>query len=92
MRLENVGEVSAQLLTRRWTITDSMGEITEVEGEGVIGEQPVLHPGRVHEYRSSCVLKSPHGHMEGEYGFVRADGGRFAAIIPRFTLDAGAGD
>ena len=89
IRLENVGEIAAQLLSRRWTITDSTGEVTEVEGEGVVGEQPVLHPGRVHEYRSFCVLKSAHGHMEGQYRFVRADGDLFDVAVPRFTLDAG---
>ncbi len=88
IRLENVGAVAAQLLARRWTITDSTGEVTEVEGEGVVGEQPVLHPGRVHEYRSFCVLKSERGHMEGRYRFVRAGGEYFDVEVPRFTLDA----
>ncbi len=92
IRIENVGAVAAQLLTRRWTITDSIGEVTEVKGDGVVGEQPVLHPGRVHEYRSFCVLKSPRGHMEGEYRFVRADGDYFDVAVPRFILDADAAD
>jgi ApaG protein len=87
VRLENIGGQAAQLLTRKWHIHDSIGEDTEVEGEGVIGEQPVIHPGRVHEYRSFCVLKSPRGHMEGHYRFVRADGTHFDAIIPRFELE-----
>lgn len=86
VRIENVGAVAAQLLARRWLITDSVGDVTEVEGEGVVGEQPTLHPGRVHEYRSFCVLKSPRGHMEGHYRFARADGTRFDAVIPRFDL------
>jgi ApaG protein len=88
VRIENVGEQSAQLLTRRWEIHDESGEDTEVEGEGVVGEQPVIAPGRVHEYRSFCVLKSPRGWMEGRYRFVRADGSRFEALIPRFQLAA----
>ena len=58
-----------------------------VEGEGVVGEQPVIRAGGVHEYRSFCVLKSPSEHMEGEYRFVRDDGTRFAARIPRFVLE-----
>lgn len=91
IRLENVGAVAAQLLTRRWTITDSTGEVTEVEGQGVVGEQPVLYPGRVHEYRSFCVLKSGRGYMEGRYGFVRANGDLFDVAVPRFTLDADVG-
>lgn len=86
VRIENVGRLSAQLLTRRWRIHDSVGEDSEVEGEGVVGEQPILGPGRVHEYQSYCVLKSPSGHMEGEYRFRREDGMLFEASIPRFTL------
>ena len=86
VRIENVGGQTAQLLSRRWRIHDSTGEDSEVEGEGVIGKQPVLRPGGVHEYRSYCVLKSPAGHMEGEYRFVRADGTTFTAQIPRFVL------
>lgn len=88
VRIENVGPQTAQLLTRRWLIHDSIGEVTEVEGEGVVGEQPVVEPGRVHEYRSFCVLKSPSGFMEGQYRFVRGDGTRFEAQIPRFVLAA----
>ena len=87
VRIENVGQLSAQLLTRRWRIHDSVGEDSEVEGEGVVGEQPILGPGRVHEYQSDCVLKSPSGHMEGEYRCRREDGQLFEAAIPRFTLE-----
>lgn len=86
VRIENVGDQPAQLLTRRWMIHDSVGDDTEVEGEGVVGEQPLLHPGRVHEYRSFCVLRSPRGSMVGEYRFVRPDGTRFTAAIPHFEL------
>lgn len=88
VRIENVGDQAAQLLARRWLIHDSIGEDTEVVGDGVVGAQPLLVPGGVHEYQSFCVLKSPAGYMEGEYRFVRADGARFAAQIPRFTLEA----
>lgn len=86
VRIENVGDQAAQLISRRWLIHDSIGSDAEVEGEGVVGEQPLLAPGRVHEYQSFCILKSGSGHMEGEYHFVRADGSRFAAVIPRFHL------
>ena len=86
VRIENVGPQPARLLSRRWTIHDSNGEETEVQGDGVIGEQPLVGPGRVHEYQSFCVLKSPSGWMEGEYTFVRADGSEFQARIPRFDL------
>lgn len=88
VRIENVGRQEAQLLSRRWLIHDSAGRDTEVEGEGVVGEQPRIAPGRVHEYQSFCVLQSGSGHMEGSYRFVRADGSTFDAIIPRFDLDA----
>ena len=87
VRIENVGAQAAQLLGRRWMIHDTAGEDTEVEGEGVVGEQPVIAPGGVHEYRSFCVLRSPHGSMEGQYRFVRSDGSRFEAQIPKFLLD-----
>lgn len=88
VRIENIGAQSAQLLSRRWRIHDSIGEDTEVAGDGVVGEQPLLVPGAVHEYQSFCVLKSASGFMEGEYRFVRADSTRFDAMIPRFTLAA----
>lgn len=90
VRIENVGEWPAQLLTRYWLIRDSTGEETEVHGEGVVGEQPVLAPFTAHEYQSYCILKSPSGTMEGRYTFLRGDGARFDADIPRFVLDAGA--
>ena len=86
VRIENVGPQAARLLSRHWLIHDSIGEVTEVQGDGVVGEQPLLAPGRVHEYQSFCVLKSPSGWMEGEYHFVRHDGSTFDAVIPRFDL------
>jgi len=88
IRIENVGEHAAQLRSRRWLIHDEAVGDTVVEGEGVVGEQPHLLPGHVHEYRSFCVLKSANGWMEGAYRFVRDDGETFQAIIPRFTLVA----
>ena len=88
VRLENVGTIPAQLLTRRWLIHDDVGEETEVAGDGVVGQQPNLGAGQVHEYNSFCVLKSPSGWMEGQYHFVRKDGSGFDALIPRFQLSA----
>jgi ApaG protein len=87
VRIENIGPQAARLLARRWSIHDSIGEVTEVEGDGVVGEQPLIGPGRVHEYRSFCVLKSRSGWMEGEYRMERADGTPFAVGVPRFDLD-----
>jgi ApaG protein len=88
VRIENVGTRVAQLMSRRWLIHDSSGEDIEVEGEGVVGEQPVIAPGNVHEYQSFCILKSGEGFMEGHYSFVSPDGDTFRAEIPRFTLSA----
>jgi ApaG protein len=88
VRIENVGELSSQLISRRWLIHDSIGEDTEVEGEGVVGEQPTISPGHVHEYQSFCILKSGEGYMEGHYSFVRSDSSTFQAAIPRFLLSA----
>jgi len=88
VRIENVGAQAAQLLSRRWLIHDSAGEDIEVKGEGVVGEQPVIQRGGVHEYQSFCILKSGEGYMEGHYNFVAADGNEFRAEIPRFILSA----
>ncbi len=88
VRLENVGTAPARLVSRRWRIHDSIGLDTTVEGEGVLGQQPLIPPGGVHEYESFCELRSPAGHMEGEYRFVRPDGTGFDAAIPRFALEA----
>lgn len=88
IRMENMGEQAAQLLFRHWHIHDAGGEDQEVDGEGVIGQQPLLIPGQTHEYQSFCVLSSPAGFMEGYYTFVRPDGTRFRVAIPRFNLEA----
>lgn len=93
IRIENVGSETVQLMTRHWDIWDSIGEATEVDGEGVVGEQPVLQPGAVHEYESFCILKSPSGWMEGRYQFLNDDDEPREAVVPRFTLSAeGAGE
>jgi ApaG protein len=86
IRIENVSRRTMQLLTRRWLIHDSNGEDKEVTGDGVVGQQPVLAPGGVHEYHSFCVLKSPSGHMEGSYRFTSKDDVVVDAEIPRFYL------
>lgn len=90
IRIENVSDQTAQLLWRHWYIHDPVGGDSEVEGEGVIGEQPVLAPGDAHEYESFCVLRAPAGHMEGYYDFTRPDGSSLRVQIPRFMLDAAA--
>ena len=92
VRIENVGTESARLTHRRWNIHDSVdgGEDQEVQGEGVVGEQPIIKPGAVYEYQSYCILKGPAGYMEGAYRFERGDGTAFAAEIPRFDLKVAA--
>jgi len=90
VRIENVGNVAAHLMSRRWLIHDSAGEDIEVKGDGVVGEQPLIEPGKVHEYQSFCILKSGEGFMEGHYNFVGPDGASFQAEIPRFILSASA--
>lgn len=89
VRIENVGSQRVRLTHRRWQIHDSVdgGRDEEVQGEGVVGEQPQLEPGAVYEYRSYCILKSPSGSMHGAYRFEAEDGTSFAADIPRFALD-----
>lgn len=88
VRIENVGDVAVQLLSRRWLIHDEAGDDTEVVGDGVVGEQPTIVAGNIHEYQSFSILKSGEGFMEGEYFFGRSDGTTFSAAIPRFVLSA----
>jgi ApaG protein len=86
IRIENTSDRTAQLLWRHWYIHDVIAGDSEVEGEGVVGEQPVLAPGDTHEYESFCVLRGPLGHMEGYYEFKRPDRTLFRATVPRFPL------
>ncbi len=90
IRIKNDGDEQVQLLRRHWIITDSRGDIKEVEGEGVVGKQPVILPGRMHEYSSFCVLETLEGYMEGTYLLKRENEETFDVIIPRFTLRAAA--
>jgi ApaG protein len=90
IRIENGGDESVQLLTRHWRITDGRGMVNLVNGEGVVGETPVLDPGQSHDYVSGCPLSTPYGSMEGFYTFQRADGSTFEVAIPYFPLAAPA--
>jgi ApaG protein len=87
INLENEGQDTAQLLFRHWRIHDAAGDDSTVDGEGVVGEQPILGPGDSHEYQSYCVLRSPAGYMEGYYTFLRSDGVKFRVEVPRFHLN-----
>lgn len=84
--IRNKGSVAAKLLTRHWIITDGNGEVQEVEGAGVVGEQPHLEPGEQFRYTSGTVLDTPVGTMHGSYQMRADDGYEFDADIPVFRL------
>lgn len=84
--IRNEGGAPAQLVSRRWLITDGSGRREKVEGEGVVGRQPRLEPGQAFEYTSFCVLPTSHGSMRGTYQMVRDDGTSFDAEIAPFSL------
>lgn len=86
IQIRNTGTVAARLLSRHWVITDANGKVQEVEGEGVVGEQPWLRPGEGFEYTSGAVLETDLGTMEGSYAMLADDGTGFDAPIPAFTL------
>jgi ApaG protein len=86
VRISNVGEETVHLLSREWTITDADGNVEQVNGPGVVGEQPVLEPGESFEYTSFCPLHTAIGSMHGSYQMVGADGERFDAKITPFSL------
>ena len=90
IRIENGGHERVQLMTRHWRITDGRGIVSLVDGDGVVGEQPVLEPGDTHDYVSGCPLPTPHGSMEGHYTFHREDGSLLEVAIPHFPLAAPA--
>ena len=84
--IRNTGDVAAQLISRHWIITDANNKVDEVQGLGVVGEQPMLQPGEAFEYTSGCPIATPVGSMRGSYQCVAADGTRFEAPIPEFLL------
>ena len=88
VRIHNHGNEDVQLLRRHWYIHNGDGDTKEVEGEGVVGQQPTIGPGRAHEYNSYCVLETFEGTMEGTYQMVRPNGEVFEVTIPRFVMRA----
>ncbi len=87
IRIENNSDTTIQLLRRHWLIYDANGTIREIEGEGVVGLQPILEPNGVHEYISGCNLTTSIGKMAGTYLMDRIiDGKRFYVKIPDFTM------
>jgi ApaG protein len=84
--IRNAGRVPAQLISRHWIITDAQGLVQEVRGLGVVGAQPLIEPGGSFEYTSGASIATPVGTMRGSYQMLAADGTRFEAPIPEFTL------
>ena len=87
VRIENKGNVTVQLRSRHWKITDALGRLQEVKGAGVVGETPVLRPGHAFEYTSRTPLPTPSGFMGGTYQMVSESGENFDIEIPTFSLD-----
>ena len=85
--ITNNGREVVQLQTRHWVITDGHGDVEEVKGPGVVGEQPVLSPGESFRYSSGAVLTTERGTMHGTYQMHRADGAQFDAEIAPFLLE-----
>jgi ApaG protein len=84
--IKNTGTATAQLISRHWVITDANNTVQEVSGLGVVGHQPLLHPGEEFEYTSGTSFSTTSGSMRGEYFFVAEDGTRFETPIPEFVL------
>lgn len=87
VRIENKGDVAAQLRSRHWKITDGLGRLQEVKGPGVVGKTPRLRPGEMFEYTSGTSLSTPSGFMAGTYQMVSETGENFDIEIPTFSLD-----
>ena len=89
VRISNKGQETVQLMRRKWRIIDGKGQVTEVEGPGVVGEQPVLEAGDSFEYTSGTPLNTPTGFMQGTYRLTAsATGENFDVAIPIFSLDS----
>ena len=86
INIKNLGNNSAKLISRQWIITDSNGDIQEVNGDGVIGQQPNINPGEEFTYTSGTIIKTPVGTMEGRYFMEDKNNMRFEALIAPFTL------
>ncbi len=88
VRIENKGSSTVTLRYRHWRITDATGRTETVDGEGVVGEQPVLAPGESYEYTSGTPLSTPSGIMVGSYDMEEESGNLFSVDIPAFSLDS----
>lgn len=81
------GKLGAQLLSRYWKITSANADVQEINGEGVVGEQPHILPKQSYQYESFCILPTPLGWMEGHYQMVDDEGRFFTVPIARFRLE-----
>lgn len=88
VEIENGSEQTWQLMRRHWQIIDAQGRRQEVEGEGVVGEQPVLKPGEAFKYTSGAPLSAPSGVMGGSYHLQNEDDENLTVAIPTFSLDS----
>jgi ApaG protein len=88
IRIENDSNMAAQLMTRHWEITDARGAMNIVDGDGVIGEQPLIDLGGSYDYVSGCPLGTTSGSMVGSFQMIGEDGSVFDIDIPRFTMQA----
>jgi ApaG protein len=88
IEIANLGGGPVQLLSRHWEITDSNGVRQEVDGPGVVGEQPHIEPGDAFTYTSGAPLSTPSGLMVGSYVMRDAEGERFEVDIPAFPLES----
>ncbi len=87
--IENQSKESVQLTTRHWKIYDSLNNTESIDGEGVIGQKPILKPGEKHRYNSGCLLASPYGSMKGHYNMISFNSSEnFKVYIPTFKLSA----
>ena len=86
INIKNLGNNSAKLISRQWIITDSNGNIQEVNGDGVVGQQPNINPGEEFTYTSGTIIKTPVGTMEGRYFMEDMNNKSFEAPIAPFTL------
>lgn len=84
--VQNSGTVAAKLMSRHWLITNGNGEVEEVRGAGVVGQQPLIAPGQSHTYSSGAVIRTHVGTMQGSYQMFAEDGKRFDATIAPFRL------
>jgi ApaG protein len=88
VEISNDGTETVQLKSRIWRITDALGRTEEVRGPGVVGQTPVIAPGKSFHYTSGCPLKTPQGIMVGSYQMTDEAGELFDVAIPAFSLDS----